>query len=85
MGFVRNQPAGIGAALAAIYAALTMLWRLADGEPGAVLSVDVALAGLFALYELWTWFVVTPLSRPRDKQGRELRPAQQPPPTRMGA
>lgn len=73
---VKEEPASVGVLLAAVYALGVMLWRLADGETGAVFSADVAVAGLLALYQLYTRYLVTPLARPRDAERRALRPAQ---------
>lgn len=85
MKLIKEEPAGVGAALAAVYALGVMLWRLADGEPGAVFDAQITVAGVAALCFLIVRYVVTPLARPRDKHGRALRPAQVDEPGTYGA
>lgn len=68
---LRTQPAAVGSAAAAVYAAAAMLYR-AYGAHTGVLDTDVAVAAVVAVYGLWLRMQVTPLARPRDRAGRPL-------------
>lgn len=69
------QPAAVGSAASAVYLAAQTIDR-AYIEHTAVLHPDLVVAGIAALYGLWTYINVTPVSRPRDKRGRALHPNQ---------
>ncbi len=68
------EPARIGAGAAAVYAAGVMLYRAFIAHTG-VLEPDILVAGVMALWGLYTYLKVTPTARPRDDEGRELVPA----------
>ncbi len=69
------EPAAVGSAVAALYAAGAMLYR-ADVHEG-VLQPDVLVAAVTAVWGLWTRAKVTPLAKPQDAKGRALKPSQQ--------
>lgn len=72
---VSTNPTGIGAAIAAIYAAVVMIWHAAHHM--GVIDPQVIIAGASAAAFLYTRFRVTPLADPRDAVGRPLLPAPQ--------
>ncbi|HXJ27552.1 MAG TPA: hypothetical protein VNH17_17695 [Streptosporangiaceae bacterium] len=67
---------GIGAAIAALYAAAVMGWNAAHGN--GVIDPQVIVAAASAAAFLYTRFRVTPVADPRDGNGAPLAPA--PPP-----
>jgi hypothetical protein len=67
------QPAAVGAAAAATDAVAQMLWLWLHDHTG-VFDQGVITAWVAALAALGVRQVVTPLARPRDNAGRELRP-----------
>lgn len=71
------EPAAVGAAVAAAYAASAMLYRAFVSHEG-VFDPDLLVAAGAAGWALYVRGRVTPLARPQDAEGRALRPAQQP-------
>jgi hypothetical protein len=69
---LKLQPAAVGAALAAVYAAAVTIYRALSGE--GVLEPDLIVAAVTAVWGLWTRTQVTPLARPRDADGERLTP-----------
>lgn len=69
---LKLQPAAVGAALAAVYAAVVMVYRAYAGD--AVLDWDLLVAAGAAVWGLWTRAQVTPVARPRDNAGEDLTP-----------
>ena len=69
------NPTGYGAAIAAIYAAVVMIWNAAHHH--GVIDPQVVIAALGAAAFLYTRFKVTPVADPRDGNGTPLAP--QPP------
>ena len=69
---LKLQPAAVGAALAAVYAAIVMAYRAYKGD--GVLDWDLLVAAGTAVWGLWTRSQVTPLARPRDADGEYLTP-----------
>lgn len=69
------EPAAVGSAIAAVYAAAAMLYR-AEVAHTSVLQPDLLVAAAMALWGLWTRTRVTPLARPKDAKGRALVSAQ---------
>lgn len=79
------EPAAVGSAFLTVYVAAAMLYRAYVSHDG-VLDMDVLVAGVGALYGLYTRVRVTPLAQPRTKEGHPMHgPAagdQTPPPPR---
>lgn len=73
------NPTGIGAAVAAIYAAVVMVWNATHNA--GVIDPQVLVAAAAAAALLYTRFKVTPVADPRDGNGQPLAPA--PPPRVM--
>lgn len=71
---------GIGAAIAALWAAAVMAWNAAHGH--GVIDPQVIVSALTAAAFLYTRFKVTPVADPRDGNGKPLVPA---PPPATGA
>lgn len=69
---LKLEPAAVGAALAAVYAAVVMVYRAYSGD--GVLDWDLLVAAATAVWALWTRQRVTPLARPRDRDGENLTP-----------
>lgn len=65
---------GIGAAVAALWAAAVMTWNATHGH--GVIDPQVIVSALTAAAFLWTRFRVTPVADPRDGAGRPLAPVQ---------
>lgn len=65
-----TNPTGIGAAAAAIYAAVVMVWNATHHQ--GVIDPQVIVAALGAAAFLYTRFRVTPLADPRDGNGNPL-------------
>lgn len=74
---LKLQPAAVGAALAAVYAAAVMLYRAYIAHDG-VLNLDLLVAAGMAVWLLYTRSVVTPLADPKDVDGNALTPASYP-------
>lgn len=74
---LKLQPAAVGAAMAAVYAAAVMLYR-AYVAHDAVLDWDLLVAAGMAVSSLWTRSQVTPVADPRDNDGRALTPISYP-------
>jgi hypothetical protein len=64
---------GIGAAIAAIYAAAVMIWNATHGH--GVIDPQVIVAAVGAVAFLYARFKVTPVADPKDGAGRPLVPA----------
>ncbi len=64
------NPAGIGSALAALYALGQAIWNAAHHH--AAIDPQVVLAALAAAAFLYTRFKVTPVGDPRDGNGAPL-------------
>ena len=64
------NPAGIGAAIAAIYAAVVMIWNASHHH--GVIDPQVIVAALGAAAFLYTRFKVTPVADPKDGDGHKL-------------
>ncbi len=73
--WLKLEPALVGSALAALYAAVAMLYRAYVAHTG-VLDVDLLVATGTALWGLYVRTKVTPVALPRDGQGRALRSSQ---------
>lgn len=67
------EPAAVGTAAAAVYAAVVMVYEVLGTHHGLV-RADVLIAAVSAVWGLWTRARVTPLARPRDAAGRPLVP-----------
>lgn len=72
---LKLQPAAVGAAMAAVYAAVVMLVRAYIVHDAAVLDWDLLVAAGMALWGLYTRSLVTPVEDPKDNEGRALVPA----------
>lgn len=70
MKWFKLEPAAIGSAAAAVYAAAVMTYGAATGHE--VLRPDVLEAAVAAVWGLWTRSQVTPLIRPRNASGAPL-------------
>ena len=70
-GWLKLQPAAVGSAVAAVYVAASMLYRAFVAHDG-VFAPDELVAALAAVYGLFVRGVVTPLARPRTKEGHPL-------------
>ena len=68
---LKLQPAAVGAAMAAVYAAAVMLYRAYAAHTG-VLDWDLLVAAGMAVWGLWTYTQVTPVADPHDNAGRPL-------------
>ncbi|MFB4312952.1 hypothetical protein [Actinomadura sp. 21ATH] len=75
------EPAAIGAAAAAVYAAVAMVVRWRSG--GGVLEQDVIVAAVVAVYGLYVRAKATPVADPHDKAGRPLTPDEPTPGNRL--
>src|SRR5262245_11073138 len=64
------NPSGLGAAAAAIYAAVIMVWHAAHHQ--GVIDPQVLAAGAGAAWLIYTRFKVTPVADPRDHNGNPL-------------
>jgi hypothetical protein len=64
---------GLGAAVAAVYAAVIMVWHATHHQ--GVLDPQVLVAAIGAAAFLYTRFKVTPVADPRDGNGNALTPA----------
>jgi hypothetical protein len=68
------NPTGLGSAIAAVYAAVVMVWNATHHH--AVIDPQVVLGALGAAAFLYTRFKVTPVSDPRDGNGQRLAAVQ---------
>ena len=66
------NPAGLGAAIAAVYAAVIMIWNASHHH--GVIDPQVLVAALGAAVFLYTRMKVTPVADPRDGNGKPLSP-----------
>jgi len=66
---------GIGAAAAAIYAAVVMIWNLVNHKGAYGFDPQVIVAALGAAAFLYTRFKVTPIKDPKDGNSKPLTPA----------
>lgn len=73
MKLIKEQPAGLGALLAAVTALMLMVYNVATGQ--GVFDEAVLTAGVAALVQLYTRYLVTPLADPKDSDGTPLTPA----------
>ncbi len=69
------NPTGLGAAAAAIYAAVVMIWNSTHHH--GVIDPQVIVAALGAAWLLYSRFKVTPTADPKDGNSKPLTP---PPP-----
>ena len=67
------NPTGIGSAIAAVYAAVTMIWNATHHQ--GVIDPQVIVAALSAAAFLYTRFKVTPVKDPKDGNGAPLKTA----------
>lgn len=65
---------GIGAAIAALWAAGVMCWHATHGH--GVIDPQVIISAVTAAAFLYTRFKVTPVADPKDGAGRPLAPVQ---------
>ncbi len=77
---------GLGAAAAAIYAVVVMIWHWT--HHAGVIDPQVLIAGAAAAWLVYTRFKVTPVADPRDGNGNPLHgpmagPAPPSPPSNM--
>lgn len=80
------NPTGIGAAIAAVYAAVIMIWNATHHH--GVIDPQVLVAALGAAVFLYSRMKVTPIADPRDGNGNRLHPGssgdkQAPPPSNV--
>ena len=73
-----TNPTGIGSSLAAIYAAVVMIWNATHHH--AVIDPQVIIAAAGAAAFLYARFKVTPLADPKDGNGQPLVAAVAAPP-----
>lgn len=73
-----TNAAGIGAAIAALWAAGVMCWHATHGH--GVIDPQVIVSAATAAAFLYTRFKVTPVADPKDGAGRPLAPAPPMPP-----
>jgi hypothetical protein len=66
------NPTGLGAAAAAIYAAVVMIWNATHSH--GVIDPQVIVAAVGAAAFLYARFKVTPVADPRDGNGKPLTP-----------
>jgi hypothetical protein len=66
------NPTGLGAAIAALYAAVVMIWNATHSH--GVIDPQVVIAAVAAAAFLYTRFKVTPVADPRDSDGKPLTP-----------
>lgn len=69
---LKLEPAAVGAVLAAVYAAAVSIYRATKGQ--GVIEPDLIVAAITALWGVWTRMQVTPVAKPRDKNGDYLTP-----------
>jgi hypothetical protein len=67
------NPTGIGSAIAALYAAVVMIWNATHHQ--GVIDPQVIVAALGAAAFLYARFKVTPVADPKDGNGNPLLPA----------
>jgi hypothetical protein len=67
------NPTGIGASVAAIYAAVVMIVNVTHHQ--AAIDPQVILSAVFAAAFLYSRFKVTPVADPRDGNGQPLAAA----------
>lgn len=72
---LKLEPAAVGAAVAALYGVVAMMWRAYEHQ--GVLQPDLLVAAATAIWGLWTRYQVTPVADPKDAKGRALKPSQQ--------
>ena len=72
---VSTNPAGLGAAALAIYAAVQMILNLTSHKAGYGFDPQVIVAAAGALAFLYTRMKVTPVKDPKDGNGKPLVPA----------
>jgi hypothetical protein len=72
-----TNPAGLGSAAAAIYAAVVMAWNATHNH--GVIDPQVIIAALAAAAFLYARFKVTPTADPKDGNGQPLKAAVPPP------
>jgi len=65
-----TNPTGIGSSLAAIYAAVVMIWNATHHH--AVIDPQVIIAAVGAAAFLYARFKVTPVADPKDGNGQPL-------------
>jgi len=70
---------GLGAAVAAIYAAVQMIVNLTSHKSGYGFDPQVIVAAVAAGWLFYTRFKVTPVASPRDGNGQPLAPVPPPP------
>jgi hypothetical protein len=73
-----TNPAGLGSAAAAIYAAVVMVWNATHHQ--GVIDPQVVIAALAAGAFLYSRMRVTPIADPRDGNGDPLTKAESLPP-----
>ena len=64
------NPTGLGASVAAVYAAVIMVWHVAHHT--GVIDPQVLIGGAAAIWLFYTRFVVTPVADPKDGDGHLL-------------
>lgn len=64
------NPTGIGAAIAAVYAAVVMIWNATHHH--GVIDPQVIIGAAAAIWLVYTRFVVTPVKDPKDGDGHPL-------------
>ena len=64
------NPTGLGSAIAAVYAAIVMIWNSTHHQ--GVIDPQVIVAALAAAAFLYSRFKVTPVADPKDGNGTPL-------------
>jgi hypothetical protein len=77
VNWLRLEPAAIGSAVLALYAAVMMLLHVLVWHDG-VLDTSVLIAAAGALWGLYTRARVTPTAAPKDDLGQPLIPVTTP-------
>jgi hypothetical protein len=73
-----TNPTGLGSSIAAVYAAVVMIWNASHHH--AVIDPQVIVAALGAAAFLYARFKVTPVADPKDGNGQPLVAAVPPAP-----
>jgi hypothetical protein len=73
VNWLKLNPAAVGSAVAAVYAAVVMVLHVFVWHNG-VLDSSVIIAAGAALWGLYTHTKVTPVAAPKNDQGQPLTP-----------
>jgi len=69
---LKQEPAAVGAAAAALYFMIVLVYRVVTRDLAT--DPDLVVAAATTAWGIWTRTQVTPLARPRDADGERLTP-----------